>query len=106
MTQEDIKKLVDDKRAEQMTAQLCRHWEVATERLKELVQDLKDGIDICVEAEEYAALMRMQSCVMALIELDKIPSAYLFSFSAHRHSRFYRVTHYSISLTYSCMVTS
>ena len=79
MTQEDIKKLVDDKRAEQLTAQLCRHWEVATERLRGLVQDLKDGIDICVEAEEYAALMRMQSSVMALMELNKIPSAKLFS---------------------------
>lgn len=36
-------------------------------------------MDTCVEAEIYAALMRMQSSVMALMELNKIPSAYLFS---------------------------
>ena len=64
MTKEDIKKIVDDERAEQLTVQLCRHWEVATRRLTELVQDLEDGIDTCVEAEVYAAIMRMQSCVM------------------------------------------
>lgn len=79
MTAEDIKRIVDDERAEQLTAQLCRHWEVATERLAGLVQELKAGMDTCVEAEIYAALMRMQSSVMALMELNKIPSAYLFS---------------------------
>ena len=39
MTKEDIKKIVDDERAEQLTVQLCRHWEVATERLAVLVED-------------------------------------------------------------------
>ena len=79
MTAKEIKKIVDDERAEQLTAQLCRHWEVATRRLEELVQDLADGMDTCVEAEVYAAVMRMQSAVMAIMELNKIPSAYLFS---------------------------
>jgi len=79
MTAKEIKIIVDDERAEQLTAQLCRHWEVATRRLEELVQDLADGMDTCVEAEVYAAVMRMQSAVMAIMELNKIPSAYLFS---------------------------
>ena len=79
MTKEEIKRIVDDERAEQLTAQLCRHWEVATERLAELVQDIEAGMDTCVEAEVYAAVMRMQSTVMAIMELNKIPSAYLFS---------------------------
>ena len=79
MTTEEIKHIVDDERAEQLTAQLCRHWEVATERLEALVQDIEAGMDTCVEAEIYAAVMRMQSSVMALMELNKIPSAYLFS---------------------------
>ena len=79
MTKEDIKKIVDDKRTEQLTTQLCRHWEVATQRLEELARDLETGMDTCVEAEVYAAVMRMQSSVMAIMELNKIPSAYLFS---------------------------
>ena len=79
MTKEDIKKIVDDERTEQLTAQLCRHWEVATQRLEALVKDLEDGMDTCVEAEVYAAVMRMQSSVMALMELTKMPCAYLFS---------------------------
>ena len=79
MTTEDIKRIVDDERVEQLTTQLCRHWEVATERLEELVQDLNEEIGTCAEAEIYAAIMRMQSCVMALIELNKLPCAFLFS---------------------------
>ena len=79
MTAEDIKRIVDDERAEQLTAQLCRHWEVATRRLVELVQDLEDGMDTCVEAEIYAAVMRMQSAIMAIMELNKIPCVFLFS---------------------------
>ena len=79
MTEEDIRRIVDDERAEQLTVQLCRHWEVASQRLAELVQDLEDGMDTCVEAEIYAAVMRMQSCVMALMELNKMPCAFLFS---------------------------
>ena len=61
MTIEDIKRIVDDERAEQLTAQLCRHWEVATKRLEGLRKELEDGMDTCAEAEIYAALMRMQS---------------------------------------------
>ncbi len=79
MTTADIKKIVDDERAEQLTARLCRHWEVATARLEALVQDMEDAMDTCVEAEIYAAVMRMQSSVMALMELNKIPTAFLFS---------------------------
>ncbi len=71
--------MVDDERAEQLTAQLCRHWEVATERLEELAKELADGMATCVEAEVYAALMRMQSSMMALMELNKLPTACLFS---------------------------
>ena len=79
MTTEEIKKNVDDERAEQLTVQLCRHWDVATQRLECLAQELTDHIDTCVEAEIYAALMRMQKTMMALIELNKIPTTFLFS---------------------------
>ena len=79
MTTEEIKKIVDDERAEQLTAQLCRHWDVATQRLHTLAQEVTDGIDTCTEAEIYAALMRMQKTVMALMELNKIPTTFLFS---------------------------
>ena len=79
MTTEEIKKIVDDERAEQLTVQLCRHWDVATQRLECLAQELTDHIDTCVEAEIYAVLMRMQKTMMALIELNKIPTTFLFS---------------------------
>ena len=79
MNEENIRKIVDDERAEQLTAQLCRHWEVATRRLAELVQDLEGDMDTCVEAEVYATVMRLQSCVTALMELNKIPCFFLFS---------------------------
>ena len=59
-----ISGLEDDERAEQLTAQLCRHWEVATERLEGLTQELEAGMDTCIEAEVYAAMMRMQSSVI------------------------------------------
>ena len=72
-------KIVDDERAEQLTAQLCRHWEVATQRLCTLAQEVTEGIDTCIEAEIYAAMMRMQKTAMALMELNKIPTAILFS---------------------------
>lgn len=79
MTREDIKRMVDDERAEQLTARLCRHWEVATQRLEGLVQELEAGMDTCVEAEVYAAVMRIQSSVTALMELNQMPCFYLFS---------------------------
>ncbi len=79
MTTKDIKRIIDDERAELLTAQACRHWQVATERLEGLVQELNDGMETCVEAEVYAAMMRMQSSVMVLMELNKMPCAYLFS---------------------------
>ena len=79
MNAEAIKRIVDDERVERLTAQLCRHWDVATERLGGLVKELEDGMDTCVEAEIYASIMRMQSCVMALIELNKLPCTFLFS---------------------------
>ena len=79
MTTEEIKKIVDDERAEQLTVQLCRHWDVATQRLECLAQELTDNMDTCVEAEIYAVLMRMQKTMMALIELNKIPTTFLFS---------------------------
>ena len=79
MTTEIIKRIVDDERAEQLTAQLCHHWEVATQRLATLAQEVTSGMDTCIEAEIYAAQMRMQRAVMALMELNKIPTAFLFS---------------------------
>lgn len=79
MTIADIKKIIDDERAEQLTARLCRHWEVATERLEALVQDMEDDLNTCVEAEIYAAVMRMQSSMMALMELNKLSTVFLFS---------------------------
>ena len=79
MTTEEIKKIIDDERAEQLTTLICRHWDVATQRLDTLAQEVTDGIDTCTEAEIYAALMRMQKTVMALMELNEIPTALLFS---------------------------
>lgn len=79
MNTETIKRIVDDERAEQSTARLCRHWEVATDRLEGLVQELNDGMDTCVEAEIYAAVMRMQSTMTALMELNNMPCTFLFS---------------------------
>ena len=79
MTTEEIRKLVDEVEAEKLTSQVCRHWEVAAQRLACLDQELADGMDTCVEAEVYAAMMRMQSAVMALMALNKIPTAFLFS---------------------------
>ena len=34
MTAEEIRKIVDDERTEQLTAQVCRHWQVAADRLE------------------------------------------------------------------------
>ena len=79
MTTEEIRQLVDEVEAEKLTSQVCRHWEVAAQRLACLDQELADGMDTCVEAEVYAAMMRMQSAVMALMALNKIPTAFLFS---------------------------
>ena len=87
MNTETIKRIVDDEQVERLTAQLCRHWDVATERLEELVQDLNEGMDTCAEAEIYAAIMRMQSCAMALMELNKMPCAFLFSEYLERISK-------------------
>ena len=47
MTTKDIKRIVDDEQVEQLTTQLCRHWEVATERLEGLAKELEDGMDTC-----------------------------------------------------------
>ena len=79
MRTEEIKKIVDDERTEQLTVQVCRHWQVAADRLECLVQELADGMDTCVEAEVYAAIMRMQSTMTALVELNKMPCAFLYS---------------------------
>jgi hypothetical protein len=79
MTNEEIKKIVDDERVEQLTAQTCHHWNVATQRLDELTKELDAQVETCVEAEIYAVIMRMQSAVMALVELNKLPCAYLLS---------------------------
>ena len=68
MTIEEIKRIVDDEQVEQLTALLCRHWEVANQRLETLVQELESGVDTCVESEIYAALMRMQRALTALLE--------------------------------------
>ena len=38
MTNEEIKKIVDDERVEQLTVQACHHWEIATQRLEELTK--------------------------------------------------------------------
>ena len=104
MTTEEIKRMVDDGRAEQLTAQLCRHWEVAAERLGGLVQELSAGMDTCVEAEIYAAMMRMQGSVTALIELNKMPTAYLFSEYLDRIGR--TVSDTSIRQSVSAMVSA
>ena len=79
ITAEGIKKLVDDERVELLTVRLCRHWEVATERLTGLVQELAYGVDTCIDAEVYAAVMRMQSSLKALMELAQMPCTFLFS---------------------------
>ena len=87
MTIEEIKRIVDDEQVEQLTALLCRHWEVANQRLETLVQELESGVDTCVESEIYAALMRMQRALTALLELNNKPCAYLFSEYLDRFSK-------------------
>ena len=47
MTAEEIKKIVDDERAEQLTALLCRHWEVATQRLDTLALEAYQSYYVC-----------------------------------------------------------
>lgn len=79
MTTEEIKKIVDNEQAEQLTTLICRHWEVATQRLSTLAQEITDGMDTCIEAEIYAALVRMQRATTALLELNATPSALLVS---------------------------
>ena len=79
MTNEEIKRIIADKQTEQLTTLFCHHWNIATRRLEELTKELDAKIETCVEADIYAAVMRMQSAVMALVELNKRPSAYLFS---------------------------
>jgi hypothetical protein len=44
-------------------------------------------MDTCAEAEIYAALIRMQRAVMGLMELNKIPTAFLFSEYMERISK-------------------
>ena len=79
MTAEEIRKIVDDERTEQLTAQVCRHWQVAADRLEGLVQELAEGMDTFVEAELYAAIVRLQSVITALLELNRMPCTFLFS---------------------------
>ena len=79
MTNEEIKRIIADEQAEQLTTLFCHHWDVATRRLDELTKELDDRVETCVEAEIYAAMMRMQSAVMALAELNQMPCAYLYS---------------------------
>ena len=79
MNNEEIKKIIDDERVEQLTAQTCHHWNVATQRLDELTRELDAKVETCIEAEIYAIIMRMQSAVMALVELNNLPCAYLLS---------------------------
>ena len=79
MTAEDIKKIVDDECAEDLVVQFCHHWDVAAQRLAVLTEELQADMMPPTDAEIYAAVMRMQRCVMALMELNKIPSFYLFS---------------------------
>ncbi len=40
MTHEEIKKIINDECVEQLTIQMCHHWEVASRRLVELLQEL------------------------------------------------------------------
>ena len=46
MNTAEIKSIVDDERAEQLTAQLCHHWDVATQRLDTLAQEVTNGMDM------------------------------------------------------------
>ena len=55
MKTEELKRIIDGKDVEQLTTQLCRHREVATERLEGLVQELTSDMDTCVEAEMYVS---------------------------------------------------
>ncbi len=79
MTHEEIKKIIDDERVEQLTAQMCHHWEVASRRLVELLQELDAQTAACIDAELYAVLMRLQQTAIALMELNKNPYACLFT---------------------------
>ena len=54
MTTEEIKKIVDDERAEQLTALLCRHWEVATQRLDTLALEANQR---CLQDKQLQRIM-------------------------------------------------
>ena len=56
MTTEEIKKIVDDERAEQLTALLCRHWEVATQRLDTLALEANQRDRFEVNPESWTQL--------------------------------------------------
>ena len=56
MTTEEIKKIVDDERAEQLTALLCRHWEVATQRLDTLALEANQRDRSEVNPESWTQL--------------------------------------------------
>ena len=53
MNTAEIKSIVDDERAEQLTAQLCHHWDVATQRLDTLAQEVTNGTHVEVRVSKF-----------------------------------------------------
>ena len=79
MNTEEVKRIVDGEKVEQLTKQVCHHWEVVSARLDELDDEYSPQVEACFVAEIYACILRLQSIIMTLMELNKLPSAFLFS---------------------------
>ena len=67
MTNEEIKKIVDDERVEQLTVQACHHWEIATQRLEELTKEL----DVSSRLKESLTIMVIALMIL-MIQPDMV----------------------------------
>ena len=79
MTTDNIKKIVTDEEVERLTTAFCHHWTTVTERLSTLAEEAERGDSVCLEAEMYAALARMQQAATMLTRLNQMPDAFLYS---------------------------
>ena len=70
LTTEEIKKIVDDERAEQLTALLCRHWEVATQRLDTLALEANQRDRFLID---LALLLIVRNLIFHFSPFDCVP---------------------------------
>jgi len=79
LTKEDIKRIVTDEEVERLTTTFCYQWKKATERIVGLMDEIKAGTAVSLEAEMYAAFMRMQQAILAMAQLNTKPDAFLYA---------------------------